>query len=355
MLEPGAIERLISALVEDGRTVIAPTLRDGVITLDEIDSFSDLPVGLTSDVAAGHYEVVADPDGRLFGGTVGPNSTKRWRRPSETVVWSARRDDGLPGHHPERSETHLAYVGLRGCDLAARVLFDRALGLGGSDAFIVGVECTRPASTCFCVAMGTGPGVTEGADLVLTEIVEPQHAFVTRALTQRGASLLARLGGRPPTGAEEDMAWSQVAAAARSMSERMDADAAAAALRFPTSEGWVDVAARCLGCGNCTMVCPTCFCTTTAEATSLDGTEATRVRLWDSCFTPEFSELHGKPVRASVGSRYRQWISHKLSWWWDQYGASGCVGCGRCIVWCPAGIDIRVEAAAAVERVGAHG
>lgn len=151
------------------------------------------------------------------------------------------------------------------------------------------------------------------------------------------------------------MAWSQVAAAARSMSERMDADAAAAALRFPTSEGWVDVAARCLGCGNCTMVCPTCFCTTTAEATSLDGTEATRVRLWDSCFTPEFSELHGKPVRASVGSRYRQWISHKLSWWWDQYGASGCVGCGRCIVWCPAGIDIRVEAAAAVERVGAHG
>ncbi|OFW67716.1 MAG: hypothetical protein A2Z12_01680 [Actinobacteria bacterium RBG_16_68_21] len=354
VLEVEAIGRLIAALQEDGRTVIAPTLRDGAITLDVIDSFADLPVGLTAEMAPGRYQLVPDPEGRLFGATVGPASAKRWQRPPEVVVWSGRKDGGMVARVPDRSESQLAYVGLRGCDLAARRVLDRAVGARPSDAFIVAVECTRPGSTCFCVSMGTGPGVSEGADVVITEIVEPAHVLVTRALTPRGATLLARLGGAPPKGAEEDAAWAQVAAAARAMSGGIDPDAAAAALRMPSADGWDDVAARCLACGNCTMVCPTCFCTTTVDHTTPDGLEATRVRLWDSCFSLGFTELHGKPVRASIGSRYRQWMSHKLSWWWDQFGSSGCVGCGRCIVWCPVGIDIRQEAAAAVERVGVH-
>ena len=355
VLEAGAIGRLIDALIEDGRTVIAPTVRDGAITLDEISSADELPVGWTAEAEPGRYRLVPDPDGRIFGPAVGPASAKRWLRPPETVLWTGRREaGGFNGGRPERSATRRAFIGLRGCDLAARIQFDRATGAGPTDDFMVGVECTSPLSTCFCVSMGTGPGINDGADMVMTEMLKPSHVLITRAFSRRGMEMLERLGGRTPTSAEEDAAWSEVAAAARAMSNGIDPDAAAAALRIPSADGWGDVAMRCLACGNCTMVCPTCFCTTMLDRTSPDGTEASRTRLWDSCFTPEFSEVHGGPVRASIASRYRQWISHKLSWWWDQYGASGCVGCGRCIVWCPVGIDIRAEAAAAIERAGTH-
>ena len=346
---------MVDALLADGRTVVAPTLRDGAVTLGEIHSAADVAIGWRAETAPGRYRLVADRDGLIFGASVGPTSTKRWRSPPETIAWTGRREPGgFSGGVPTQSPPRMAFIGLRGCDLAARVLYDRAVGAAPSEDFIVGVECTEPGSTCFCVSMGTGPGISEGADLVVTEILEPSHLLVTRACTPRGADMLEVLGGRPPSAAEEDAAWSQVAAAARGMSNGIDPDAAAAALRLPSPQGWEDVAARCLACGNCTMVCPTCFCTTTVDHTTPDASQASRVRLWDSCFSLAFSEVHGGPARASTASRYRQWISHKLSWWWDQFGASGCVGCGRCIVWCPVGIDIRAEASAAIERVGAH-
>jgi ferredoxin len=109
---------------------------------------------------------------------------------------------------------------------------------------------------------------------------------------------------------------------------------------------WDEVSERCLTCGNCTNVCPTCFCTTIDDTTDLSGTTAERVRRWDSCFTLDFSYTHGGSVRSSARSRYRQWMTHKLAHWVDQFGSSGCVGCGRCITWCPVGIDITEEAAA---------
>ena len=111
------------------------------------------------------------------------------------------------------------------------------------------------------------------------------------------------------------------------------------------SAHWEDVAQRCLSCTNCTMVCPTCFCSTTEDVAALDSSGATRSRRWDSCFTWEFSTLHGSPVRTTTRARYRQWMTHKLASWYDQFGTSGCVGCGRCITWCPVGIDITEETA----------
>ena len=94
------------------------------------------------------------------------------------------------------------------------------------------------------------------------------------------------------------------------------------------------------------MVCPTCFCTTVEDHSDLAGETAERVRSWDSCFTLDFSYVHGGSVRTETQSRYRQWMTHKLASWIDQFGTSGCVGCGRCITWCPVGIDITEEAAA---------
>jgi Fe-S-cluster-containing hydrogenase component 2 len=110
---------------------------------------------------------------------------------------------------------------------------------------------------------------------------------------------------------------------------------------------WDDVAERCLSCTNCTLVCPTCFCFAVEDVNSLDGERAERTQRWDSCFTLGHSMLHGAgSVRGDTRSRYRQWLTHKLSTWWDQFDESGCVGCGRCISWCPAGIDLTEEVAA---------
>ena len=116
---------------------------------------------------------------------------------------------------------------------------------------------------------------------------------------------------------------------------------------------WDEVAERCLTCGNCTMVCPTCFCTTVEDVTDLAGEHVERHQRWDSCFTVDYSYIHGGAVRASTRSRYRQWMTHKLATWFDQFGSSGCVGCGRCITWCPVGIDITEEARAIRDERGA--
>ncbi len=113
---------------------------------------------------------------------------------------------------------------------------------------------------------------------------------------------------------------------------------------------WDNVAQRCLTCANCTMVCPTCFCTTVEDVSDVTGDHAERWRRWDSCFTQSFSYIHGGSVRTSAKARYRQWMTHKLASWIDQFGTSGCVGCGRCITWCPVGIDITEEVRAIAGR-----
>jgi sulfhydrogenase subunit beta (sulfur reductase) len=113
-----------------------------------------------------------------------------------------------------------------------------------------------------------------------------------------------------------------------------------------THPRWDDVAKRCLSCTNCTMVCPTCFCSTVNEVNDLAGEKTTRERVWESCFNEEHSHTAGGAVHPTTKSRYRQWLTHKLATWIDQFGTSGCVGCGRCITWCPVGIDITEEVAA---------
>jgi formate hydrogenlyase subunit 6/NADH:ubiquinone oxidoreductase subunit I len=196
--------------------------------------------------------------------------------------------------------------------------------------------------------MGTGPKAGPGFDLALTEVIDGgRHDLVIEVGTERGAEVAASVPHRSAEAKDVYDARAVLAAAEGSMDHALDTEGLKEILyRHYEDPRWDEVAKRCLACANCTMVCPTCFCATVEDETDLVGAGTERRRIWDSCFSQEFSYIHGGSVRTSGGARYRQWITHKLATWHDQFGVSGCVGCGRCITWCPVGIDITAEARA---------
>ncbi|MEV4611600.1 4Fe-4S dicluster domain-containing protein [Kitasatospora sp. NPDC049258] len=358
VIDKGGLSALIAVLAGRGRTVIGPTVRDGAIVLAELSSGADLPYGWGVELEAGVYRLRAREDGAAFAHSAGPQSWKTFLHPPRVREWSAERtaDGGLVVTADASVPPSYAFLGVRPCDLRAIAIQDRVL-TGGSHAdpayrgrreraFLVAVECTEPGATCFCVSMGTGPAVGPGYDLALTEVLDGDgHRFLVRAGSEEGEAVLAELPHRPADGATHAAAHDRVAEAADRMGRSMPpVDLRTLMRETLTAERWDDVAARCLTCGNCTMVCPTCFCTSTEDVTDLTGDHAERWRHWESCFDLDFSHLPTGPVRESPRSRYRQWATHKLGTWFDQFGSSGCVGCGRCIVWCPVGIDITEEA-----------
>ena len=157
-----------------------------------------------------------------------------------------------------------------------------------------------------------------------------------------GATLVDSLDLAPADPTAVDGAATIVAGARRAMGTPIDMSNVRAGLASaPEHPGWAAVAERCLSCTNCTLVCPTCFCTSVSQRSDLDGTTSTSERTWDSCFADGFAKVAGGSFRPHVKDRYRQWLTHKFATWWDQFGSSGCVGCGRCIAWCPVGIDVR--------------
>lgn len=358
VVAPEALDDLLAALRRRGFRVLGPTVRDGAIVYDDLERAAELPVGWTDRQEAGTYRLERRQDEARFGYAVGPHSWKQFLFPARLRLWRARANGGAPVVEEEPlDETPLAFIGVRACELNAIGIQDRVF-TGGTfvdrdyaarrrGIFVVAVNCGEPAGTCFCVSMDSGPRVGEGYDLALTEILDGEHRFLVEAGTPAGAEVLAELPSRPAEDADVDDATAVVEDAAARMGRTMDSvglrDLLADNLEHPR---WDDVAERCLTCGNCTLVCPTCFCSSVEDSTDLTGAEATRTRVWDTCFSLDYSYIHGGNVRASARSRYRQWMTHKLGTWHDQFGTSGCVGCGRCIAWCPVGIDITAEVAA---------
>jgi ferredoxin len=178
-------------------------------------------------------------------------------------------------------------------------------------------------------------------------LLDTTHRFVVEIGTDAGAAMLDSVPHQSADPEHTADAARMVEAAAGHMGRRMDSAGLQELLATTLKHSrWDTVAERCLSCGNCTLVCPTCFCSAVADTSDLSGEHTERWRRWDSCFTGDFSYIHGGSVRASIRSRYRQWLTHKLGTWHDQFGTSGCVGCGRCITWCPVGIDLTEEVAA---------
>jgi ferredoxin len=359
VLERHDFPSLFRALHAKGYQVVGPTVRDGAIVYDQLSGVEDLPVGWTDRQEAGKYRLERRKDEALFGYTVGPFSWKKYLYPSHERLWTATRDGDSFVVHPEPVDgPPMAFLGMRACELAGVSVQDKVF-MGGpavdpgyaarrKRVLRIAVQCGQSGGTCFCVSMGTGPGVRQGADLIITEVLEAKrHYFLVEVGSPEGAAVLPEVPLKAAASDDPAKAEMIVSRAAASMGRTLDTegihDLLTKNLEHPR---WEVVARRCLSCTNCTMVCPTCFCSNQEEVPDLSVSTVERWRRWDSCFNLGLTEMHGQAVRKSNLSRYRQWLTHKLATWQDQFGTSGCVGCGRCITWCPVGIDLTEEVAA---------
>ena len=359
---------LFSALHAANFLTIGPRLSGDAIILEELNGPEDLPIGWGDEQEAGRYRLRRREDQAFFGYNLGPESWKKFLTPQRQLLWRARRQrETFTIEQPERPSgdpQQLAFIGVRACELAAMRVQERVREVSGQPAndlidakckaatpFLVGVTCAQSAATCFCTSMGTGPALGPpglsgvGYDLALTEFPsEDDHHFTIEVRSERGADIASRIPRQLATENECDGIRQQSDTTAALMTRHLKLDKPAQLFQDSLEHRhWDDVALRCLSCANCTLVCPTCFCTNIEDTSDLSGDVAERWLRWDSCFHLDFSYLHGGSVRQTTRSRYRQWLTHKLGTWHEQFGSSGCVGCGRCIAWCPVGIDLTLE------------
>lgn len=351
---------LIQLLRDDGYQVLGPRLGEGAVVYGPLESAHQIPRGWIEEQEAGRYRLKKDPADRYFAFTLGPQSWKKYLHPPNLCLYKTRKTEEGLEIEPEIWDTKQAFLGVRACEMEAilkqdRVFLeqphpDQSYRQRRESVFIVGVNCSRAGGACFCVSTQTGPTVQGGDDLTLTEL---EDTFLVQARSDRGRTLLERL---PTTVARPEFlseASQQAEKVRGQMGRCLETDGLPELLKKNLNHPqWKDVGERCLTCGNCTMVCPTCFCFSVEEMTDLAGLESQTVRHWDSCFSEQFTLTSGSSQRSSNEARYRQWMTHKLATWHDQFDESGCVGCGRCIVWCPVAIDITEEAATIREKDG---
>jgi sulfhydrogenase subunit beta (sulfur reductase) len=352
LIDRRALDALIRALAGSGYSVLGPRARNGSIVYDAIESEHDLARGVIDEQRPGSYRLVPDPEGRSYAYTLGAATWKSTLFPPHQRLWSGERSGSVFTVVPEpRDERRYAFIGVRACELAAIAIQDRVFMEGPyvdqgyaarrSSLFVLAFNCIRSAAHCFCASMYTGPHAGGPLDLALTEI--GADTFVVTQGSAAGAQLLDEIAAPAATAEQIGNAERAVDAAAAQQTRALP-DGAAATLKANLDHPrYAAVAERCVSCANCTAVCPTCFCSTVDDLVDLDGAKIKRERRTDSCFSIDFSYIHGGSVRQSTASRYRQWLTHKLSTWQDQFGTSGCTGCGRCTTWCPAGIDIVEE------------
>lgn len=351
------IDDLIKSLIEHGYTVIGPTVKDGAIIYDEIESTNDLPIGYGDEQKAGYYRLKKRNDNALFGYVVGPHSWKKYLFPQKIKLWSATKNGkGFTINEEEPQIPKYAFIGVRACEIKAILIQDKVFNNNlfsdkiyntlRKNILILAVNCTVAANTCFCVSMKTGPKALDGYDISITEIINNNdHYFLLDIKSDAGNEITSKLQFENADEKQINIAELAIKDTEKSITRKLNTEGIKELLYSNHDHpNWQEIASRCLTCANCTMVCPTCFCSNVEDTTDLTGNHTERWRKWDSCFNLDYSKVAGGNFRTSPKARYRQWMTHKLASWIDQFGTSGCVGCGRCITWCPVGIDITKEA-----------
>jgi len=344
----GCVPGLIRNLQRQGYTVVGPSIVDGVVRLRELRGPGDLASGVVDFHAPGSYAVGGERSLLVFSSINGPDSPKEYFHPAEVELSKlVDRGNGIERISSFHSEKKYAFFGLRPCDLKGVEVMDRTMLVPGFEdpvysalrkgSLFVVVNCTRAGENCFCASMGTGPEAESGYDVAITEL--PDKLLVD--VPARNIGLFEGINLSPAT--EDDLREGEERVrqvreqTGRRFTPRNPAKSMYEAIDSPL---WGKVAERCLACGNCTMVCPTCFCNTIIDKTDLKDGSVSRVRTWDSCLSKDFVYSAGGNPRQQRTARYRQFVMHKFAYWPDEFGTYGCVGCGRCITWCPVGIDI---------------
>lgn len=345
------LSNLFSQLHNSSYAQFGPIYRDGAIMLDQLSSINDLPVGWEEKIAPGKYDLKKKGK-KLFSHTIGPQSFKKFLHPPKRKLWDAELTGEGFEIKEEEKPTKMAFWGIRNCDLHAILILDRIFLKGRyvnkwykkarEELFVVAVACSAPSSNCFCTTMGYRNQPETGFDFSLIELNDQQYLATAGSLKAHEFAL--NLGFQLANEEVINTGLKLISRAEKKLTKRFEKEEVAKTLKSKLEDkGWENIASKCLACANCTMVCPTCFCTTISDITDITGEHTERWQSWDSCFNTEYSYIHGGNIRNSTRSKYRQWMTHKFSNWQDQFATHGCVGCGRCITWCPVGIDITEE------------
>ena len=353
------LQKLLSNLLRKGYTCIGPQVRDGAIIYDELSSIEQLPRGINDKQAPGSYTLINNASTKFFDWANGPQAIKPLLFASREILWQSEQsaDGQLTFKTTEPDIKPIAIIGARACDIAAMKIQDQHFlqqqfvdpyyKARRKNLLIIAVNCSHPAETCFCHSTGDGPFVEDGFDIALTEL---EKDFLCSAQTHQGEKLLQELSLQDCTKQQLEESELIKAHASKQKKQLPQYNIKSRLFDELNNVAWHAIAAKCLSCGNCTAVCPTCFCHSENDVPELDGKSSSHYREWDSCFSQGHSYIHGITIRSDTSQRYRQWLTHKFASWHEQYGRSGCVGCGRCITWCPVGIDV-TESLACFEEV----
>jgi ferredoxin len=351
-IQKKAFDTVLLHLREAGYQTIGPRVKNDTVVYEPVENLNQLPKGYITEQDAGRFRLIKSGHDRYFDLIPGAQSWKQFLFPPRIDLFSMQKKgknweittppDDIPSY---------ALIGVRACELAAIQIQDKAFiredftdpiyRARREKVFILAVNCLHPAGTCFCVSMETGPRVKEGFDIDLTEL---DDVFLLTIGSEVAREILADIPFEPASAFLLNKAAQGIENASRQMGRDLNtSDLPEMIMNNLDNPYWQEIAKRCLSCANCTQVCPTCFCWDAVDQMNINGTETHRERVWDSCFNPGYSYVVGGNTRPTISSRYRQWLSHKMGTWKQQYGTFGCVGCGRCITWCPAEIDLTKE------------
>lgn len=315
----------LSELLKE-RILITPTESDGLLLFQ--------PISKVEDIILDFENTALSPKGWFF-------------PPTETLV-TIKSQDGHTELIPATAEQEAVILGVRPCDARGIALMNKPFLQEPSDRLyqqrraqttIIGLACSRVRPECFCTSMGSAPNDPTYSDVLLTEA---DDGYVAQAITEKGKALLSH---SPAVDTEATIP-------SPPSPEIVPAEGIVPVIRgFFDDIYWEHLADRCLHCNICAYVCPTCYCFDVRDFPNKGGID--RVRTWESCQSPGFTRIAGGyDPRASKGARLKQRFYHKLLYFAEEFEASACVGCGRCVRLCPVNIDIR-EVITDIQRLGA--